>query len=843
MKSTQKNLFFTTIVCFVVVSAYLLNRFFNKNPESKLDKKSYPSDHFYMQRSFPDAAFDHKAYFSALQQAKAMAGIADNDTIPGTGDAWQLEGPLNINGRVNTIAVHPDDPNIIYFGTSSGGIFKSTDGGTSWNSIFDDFAYMAIGTIVLDPLNPDVVYAGTGDPNIGGYPFIGNGIYKSTNAGNTWTHLGLSEQRIISRIAIDSSNTNIIYAATMGLPFERNNQRGLYKSTNGGTSWNQILFITDDAGIIDLVMHPANPQILYAAGWNRIRNHNESIISGPAAKIYKTTDGGANWDILTNGLPSTDQSRIGLCISPSNPEMLYASYIGTDLELQGIYQTTNGGNNWAAVSTSGLDGMMGGFGWYFGQIRVHPANPNDISILGVYSYRTTDGGSNWEALYGIGHVDHHDLVLYNTNQMLIGTDGGLYKSTNNGTSWDDPDNTPSTQYYRLTMNMHNNTYVGGAQDNGTIGGNSSNLNNWYEYYGADGFQAIFDPNNINLEYYEWQNGGLVYNDNGYVNDFTNGIDGNDRRSWDMPFIMSSHVSTTLYTGTYRVYKHTNAPNGTWTAISNDLTDGTNNRYHIISTVAESYKNANILYAGTSDAKAWRTTNGGTQWTEISAGLPTRYISHIETSPDFENTVYIAHSGYKSNDFIPHIHKSTNNGSTWTDISGDLPQLAVNNIAIPKGHNDNFIFVATDGGVYVTHNGGQHWERLGLDLPYVIVYDILFDSTNTKLVAATHGKAILSYDCTELLTAGINKNKTNNIAFTAYPNPVTDKLTITCKALNNEKVRVRLCDVKGKLADSYSAVFAAAAMDIDMRSYKPGVYVLTITDATGQRSVSTKVVKR
>ena len=272
----------------------------------------------------------------------------------------------------------PFNDDIILLGFSAGGIFKTSDGGTTWKSIFDDQPFLAIGDITFDPEQPDIIYVGTGDPNISGFPFIGDGVYKSSNGGDTWTHLGLQETRITSKIVVDPSNSNIIYVATMGLPFERNTERGLYKSLDGGATWNQVLFLEEDAGIIDLVIHSDNPQILYASGWNRIRNNGESLIIGDKARIYKTTDGGNSWEMLENGLPTVPLSRTGLAISPSNPNKVYAMFVATDMQLHSIFKTEDGGDNWISLPTAESDGLddnaLGGFGWYFGKIRLHPQN-------------------------------------------------------------------------------------------------------------------------------------------------------------------------------------------------------------------------------------------------------------------------------------------------------------------------------------------------------------------------------------------------------------------------------------------------------------------------------------
>ncbi|HHG84991.1 MAG TPA: hypothetical protein ENJ82_09615, partial [Bacteroidetes bacterium] len=385
--------------------------------EAKLEAKLAPLDHFSLKRSYPDMQLDWRAYEAALQSARAAATLEKTQTSSIDNTPWTLEGPGNIGGRINAIAIDPNNNSIILVGCAAGGIFKTTDAGSTWNPIFDDAGQLAIGDITFEPGNSQVIYAGTGDPNISGYPVIGDGIYKSTDAGNTWTHLGLTATRIISRIVIDPNNVNKIYAGTMGLPMQRNNARGLFSSTDGGTTWAQVLFVSDQAGIIDLVMDPNNSQILYASSWDRIRTNQESIVTGTNAKVWRTTDGGANWAALAGGLPTGVLSRVNLSIDNGNPANVYACFVDTTQNVRGIYKSNNNGNSWAAINTSTLGpGELGGFGWYFGNIFVNPFQPNELYLLGVQLWRTTDNGANWGEVdppwwaYTV-HADKHDIVF------------------------------------------------------------------------------------------------------------------------------------------------------------------------------------------------------------------------------------------------------------------------------------------------------------------------------------------------------------------------------------------------------------------------------------------------
>ncbi len=728
----------------------------DSTPVNKLDEKNFPGDNFFFQRSFPDTTFDIKAYISAFEEMKSLAKQR-SVVYDGFDAEWTTQGPGDAGARINTIAVDPTDDDIIYAGFSGGGIFKTIDGGSTWNPIFDDQPYLAISDITLDPSDANVIYVGTGDHNVTGYPYIGDGVYKSEDGGTTWQHKGLTDQRIVSRLIVDPTNSNIIYAACLGLPFERNEERGLYKSIDGGDTWSQVLFVSDQSGIIDLLINPDNPQILYAASWDRIRNNTESIVAGPNAKIYKTIDGGNTWINLTNGLPTGNQGRIGLTMSGTNPNIIFAMYVGTNSQLQGIYKSTDAGQNWSAIPTDSGTGLssnaLGGFGWYFGQLRVDPNNDNRLYLLGVNLWYTSSSGNLWVRLTPLTgpnapHVDNHDVV-FNNGDVYLGTDGGMYKRNLGSSTWNDIENIPATQFYRTGYNPHEiDEYYGGSQDNGTLAGNAAGINDWNRLLGGDGFQISFHPTDPDIRYAETQNGNIFMKPNantGFLN-ATNGIIPGDRRNWDMQYIISSHDPNVLYTGTYRVYKSDEDGLPLWSSISDDLTDSIiyASNFHTITTLGESPLNADYLYVGTTDGNVWRTLNGGSSWDSLHSNLPNLYITSIVATPDSADHVFVAHSGYKYNDFIPHIHYSTDNGDSWQDISGDLPQLAINNIFVIPNYDDQVIFVATDGGVFGTLDGGSSWQRLGSNFPYVPVYDIDWNIAKNELIAATFGRGIMTY---------------------------------------------------------------------------------------------------
>lgn len=767
---------------------------------SMLDDKSAPSDQFYFQRSYPETSMDMVAFDEASEKVrKSMASNAQK-SISGS---WTAQGPGNIGGRFNCVVVHPDDEMTVMAGAAAGGIFKTTDNGFSWYPVADEFAYLAVGCITYDPVDPNIVYAGTGDPNISGLPHVGNGVYKSVDGGETWEHKGLTDQRIISRIVVNPLDNSEIYAGAMGLPFDRNDDRGLYKSNDGGDTWEQVHYVNDESGVIDLLINPAKPDTVYAAMWNRIRNNQESLVHGPDAKIWRSIDAGDTWEILENGLPQDTASRIGLAMSGSNFDHIFAIYVGTDYQIEGLYRSLDAGENWEDLNWDFdlMSNALGGFGWYFGQIRVNPWNEDHITILGVNMYSTFDGGDTWQSTvppwwdYSV-HADKHDMTYVDENSIVLATDGGLYRSDDNMETWFDIENIQNSQFYRIGINPHNpGVYTGGAQDNGTTTGNSAVANDWIRDYGGDGFQPIYDPDIDGYWYTGTQNGNLVFFDGAEWNGFTEGIDQTDRNNWDTPIIMSAHSSEVLYTGTHRVYENTNAPWSLWNPISEDLTDGVifGNRFHTISTVGESQVDSQILYAGTTDANVWRTTNGGADWTNITGDLPERYVTNIKTSPVNPNMVYVTISGYKDNDNTPHVFRSDDLGDSWINISGDLPDLPINHIEV---YSDDELVIATDFGVYATSDGGLLWERVGDNMPLIPVFDIEIDTVEDVLVAGTFARSIMTFPLDSIFQAPIvtEVHDTQLSSVLIFPNPVGNELRI----LGASSDQISVYSLSGKL---------------------------------------------
>lgn len=725
-------------------------------PSESLEEKCAPYEQFSFQRSYPDRDFDWKGWRNtmALTRMKEQPALArDPNDCTGNPVAWTLQGPANVAGRVNALAVKPNDELTVLAGFAGGGIFKTTDGGTNWRPVFDAQPELAIGDITYDPVNPNIVYAGTGDVNIPSIVFNGDGVYKSTDGGETWQYLGLKEAGIISKVVVNPLNPQILFAATMGNPYVRDAQRGIYKSIDGGQNWQKVLFISDQAGASDLLMNPTNPQVLYASFWDRIRNNQESIIYGPNAKVYKSTDGGQTWVQLGGGLPTGIMGRTGLAMSATNPDKIYVIYVDTLSKPGGLYRSTNGGATWTTVNIAQVANAFSDFGWYFGKIRLNPTNDEEVYLLGVLLWRRVPASGTWQNAAG-GHADSHDWIQLPSGRRYWASDGGVYRSAPGQSFYEKCLNLPSTQLYHTDYNPHDpNTYYVGAQDNGIVKGNKTALNSWQTLFSADGFNCVFDPVDSNTFWVEIQYGALQKTTDGGLSweNFNPAFGTSDRVNWDAPFFMSSLQAPKRYAATFRAYESVGED---WTAISGDLTDGViyGDRFHTVSALNESPVVAGKLLAGTSDGNVWRREPIG-PWANITTGLPERYVTSVHGSPILQNRFFVTHSGFRDNENIPHIHRSDNNGQSWVDISGDLPPLPINDCWIMPGQNDQVLFVATDAGVYYTLNGGQKWVRLGSNLPYIPVFDLEHNPVRKELMAATFARGLYTFPLDSLFMQG------------------------------------------------------------------------------------------
>jgi len=747
--------------------------------------------------------FDELAFRHAISAAKLSS---KNNRISSANDYnWSSQGPGNIGGRFNFIESDPTNPAIQYAGAAQGGLFKTTDNGASWFPIFDSNEYISMGSLTIDPSNNNTLWLGTGDCNISGNIFVGNGIYVSYDAGATWIHKGLSDQRIVTSILVNPTNSNIILAGTMGNPFQRNSERGLYRSIDGGTSWTQVLYINDSTGIISMVQDPNNSNTIFASAFNRIRTYNYSLAYGNDAGIYRSIDGGNTWVELSGGLPSGAMSRINLAAGDmGTTSKIYASYIDTTYNFYGLYYSIDNGANWVACDMINYDYTdMAGFGWYFGNITVNPTNANEIYLCGVDLYKSIDGGATWilaapEWFSYEVHADKHYVEYTNSGNILIATDGGLYISTDEGSTWVDHENIPVSQFYHVAWNPNDLTseyYYGGMQDNGTSRGNISNFNNWERLYGGDGFKPSFVYGNPNLMITQTQYCNIVYTDDGSFypsNDMTAGlmID-SSTRVWDMQYEFNKFDPTEMYCGTNQIYKMNSAPYGTWNTISPILTEPFvyGHRNHYISAIGVSPWHSSTLIAGTADGHLWRTSNLST-WTEVTGTLPDKVVSNIKYSPITNNRVFVSLQGYRFNDNTPYIFMSNDNGSTWSSIAGDMVNIGINDIQVMP-ENDSMLVISTDAGIYATNNLGTNWFSISGNIPSCPVLDVEYDSINNILIAGTFARGmytIPSDSIFDLYIAPIDTSDTITISIpnhhhedliTMYPQPCHDFISVDC----------------------------------------------------------------
>jgi photosystem II stability/assembly factor-like uncharacterized protein len=733
-----------------------------------------PSDWMDRQRSYPHGQIKTKWYLQAVRSARDMHASSVNRSDVN----WQFAGPLNIGGRITDIEVPSGSFSTIYIAAASGGIFRTINNGADWENIFEDAATISVGDIAIDPSNADIIWAGTGESNASSQSFRGDGIYKSTDGGNTWQHSGLDESAYFGRIIVDHSNSNRVFAAVCGNLFTPDANRGIYRTINGGSTWERVLFVNDSVSGIDIVQHPTNPDILYAAMWERMRGLNYRRSFGPGSGIWKSEDGGDSWLPLQNGLPIDNTiGRIGLAIAPSSPSIIYA-FFDNQYEVA-VYKTQNDGQSWTRTNDGAIQGMNSSFGWYFGQIRVHPTNPNMAWVLGVDLFITTNGGSSWTqqaGYYNIDeiHVDHHAMHIHPlTGRILEGNDGGLYSSEDNGFSWSKINNLPLTQFYDIEADwLRPERIYGGTQDNNTVRTLTGNLNDWDAILGGDGFYSLVDYTNSNIIYAEYQWGGLNKSTNGGSYMYSiNGYWSSDRVNWSAPVIMHPQVPTTLYFGTYRVWKSTNG-GSSWTPVSGDLTDGDDgSTFHTITTLAISPIDPDKVLAGTDDGRVHISINGGTIWSDISAGLPDRWITRVATDPFDVNTIYVTCSGFRWDEPLAHVFRSTNNGTTWESISGNLPELPVNAfIADPTKQGRHF--VATDAGIFWSPNAGTEWHSLNGTLGNVPVTSMKIHAGENFLLIGTYGLGAYKLDLAELSVGTNEIDPANTILAitTAWPQP-------------------------------------------------------------------------
>lgn len=799
------------------------------------DKGNRPFEYMYMQRAYPNGTIKTDASKKAAAWKNQQSNRQTSELA-----IWELAGPLNIGGRVTDIEIPIDQADVYYVGTASGGIFKTTDRGNSWTPIFDDMSTLAIGDIEISKTNSNTIWVGSGEVNAGGgsLAYDGDGIYKSDDAGVSWTNLGLSEIGSNSKVVIDPNDDNTVFVGAMGALFKNDENRGVYKTSDGGISWEKVFFVSDSTGVIDMVNHPTNSNILYAATWERVRRPRYRTYGGPTSGIYRSLDGGTSWHELTNGLPALarEKGRISIAISQSNPDVLYTRYANRTGVLEGVFRSNDGGENWIEVNSQQLTTVS--FHWWFRGISVDPTDENTIFNNDLITQKSIDGGNTWiEAFDGV-HVDQHAMAFNNMRpgEVLLGNDGGLYRSTNGGATSTKFFNLPITQFYRAFVDPQNGSKIyGGTQDNSTIRTTTRSLDDWQIINGGDGFQPLVDPNNSNVIYALSQNGRLVKSiDNGSrFSSATSGISSSDRNNWDTPIVFDPQNSEILYYSTQRVWKTTNAARS-WTPISPDLTNGSgggNISFGTITTIDVSPLDPNILIAGTDDSNVWITLDGGINWKNISSTLPDLWTTKVLADRENANTLYVTFSGYRYGEGLGHIFKSIDAGNSWIDIGSTLPDIPVNDIL--KDVNGN-MYIATDVGVFSSKDEGSIWTTLGDNIPSVVITDLHIQEAEEELYAATYGRSLYKIDIREEPILNVNDDLFARLNI--YPNPASEIVTITIPESINA-MHVVIYDLTGK--SMLTKTIQGVETTINTSQFTKGVYYISVS--VGAKSTLRKLI--
>ena len=829
---------------------FLLILFFSCNttvdpfPTEEENHKEIPSDWFHAQRSYPSGEIDKKAFLQALKESRQSTAQAAQRNPTGE---WEFAGPINIGGRVTDIEMPASSMDIMYFGAASGGVFKSTDGGNNFIPIFDDALSLSIGDIELAPSNDNIIYVGTGEANAGGgsLAYDGVGVYRSDDAGNSWTHIGLEDAGSIGKVKVHPTDPNTVYVATMGNLFANNGQRGVFKSTDAGSSWNKILTVSDSTGVIDLAMHPDDPNTIYAAAWERIRRPQYRKYAGSTSGIFKSTDGGNSWTELTNGLPSDplDKGRIGITIAPSNSNILYAAYAGEDGFISGAFRSNDAGNNWSPISTFDIDDVP--FMWWFGKIIVHPTDEDKVHYLSLNTFKSSDAGNNWETIFQGQHVDQHALFIHpaDPNFYVSGNDGGVYISQDEGVNYSFVNSLPITQFYGCEIDAQNpQSIYGGAQDNNTIRTLTGNIDDWERIVGGDGMYPMVNPDNNNIIYAGFQNGTFFKSTNGGANfsSSTLGILPDDRKNWNTPKVFDPNNPNIMYYGSQRLYKSINGADN-WNIISPDLTNGNtggNLTYGTITTISVSPLDGNVIWVGTDDGNIAMTTNGGGTW-DSSTDIPNRWITSVAANPFELNSAYATLSGFRYGDDIGHIYKTNDNGMTWNDISGNLPDVPVNDIIVHPVLND--LYIATDVGVFVSKDDGQNWETYCVGLPNVVVTDLDFHEGSTTLLAATYGRSM--YKVTLEEETSVTNFEALDFKATVGPNPFSISSNLNLTIEQNGKYQIELFDISGKKIKSIfdgKLTKGEHQFSISDKGLAKGAYICNIYNSKNQ-STSIKII--
>jgi photosystem II stability/assembly factor-like uncharacterized protein len=688
-------------------------------------------------------------------------------------------GPAVTSGRVSDIAVNPTNKSEWYLAAASGGVWKTNNAGTSFSAVFESQASFSIGCLKMDPKNPHVIWVGTGENNNQRSVAYGDGIYKSEDGGKSWKNMGLKTSEHIGMIAIDPNNTNIVYVAAYGPLWNSGGERGIYKTIDGGLTWNRVLNVSEHTGFNEVHIDPNNSNILYASAHQRQRHEWTYVGGGPESGLYKSIDFGITWFKLENGLPKGDVGRISIAVSPVKSDYVYA-LIEANNGNQGLYFSNNRGASFEKRSPYSSAGN------YYVEIFADPINADKLYSMNTWAEVSIDGGRSF---HGLGennkHVDNHAIWVdkENTSHILMGCDGGLYETWDNASTWDFKSNLPITQFYRVTVDNAMPFYnvYGGTQDNNTLGGPSRTISasgihnyDWFVTVGGDGFKTVVDPKDPNIVYSQWQYGGLVrYNrKTGEAFDIKPLEIGNEpafRFNWDAPIVLSAHDNSTLYFAAQKLFKSTDK-GSSWQIISPDLSRGLDRNnltvmgkvwsmdavaknqstsiYGNITALSESPINSKLLYVGTDDGLIHVSSDGGSNWMRIDniPGVPKQtLVQNIYASKHDENLAFVVFNNHRNGDFKPYVFKTIDKGKTWIQIQNNLPVRGSAQCLAEDHKNKNLLFMGTDFGLFSSIDGGKNWISFKGGLPTICIKEIAIQERENDLILATFGRGFYILD--------------------------------------------------------------------------------------------------
>ena len=716
-----------------------------------------------------------------LHEASAQTPLSNVDL---SGLEWRNIGPAINSGRISDIAIHPDDPHVMYAGVGSGGVWKTTNAGTTWTPIFDDQASYSIGSLAIDPPAPDVIWVVSGENHGGRHLGFGDGIYRSTDGGGTWTNMGLRATEHLSTIIVHPDDSDVVFVAAQGPLWSSGGERGLYRTRDGGETWEKVLGEGPWTGVTDIVMDPRNPDRIYAATWDRHRTVAAYMGGGPGSGLWKTEDGGESWRELTTGLPTSNLGKIGLAISPQQPDIVYAA-IETDRSTGGVYMSENRGESWRRMS----DAVAGGTGPHYYQELY--ASPHQFGRLYLVSNTTLYSDDHFATYQGIDndrkHVDDHAIAFRpdDPDYIVFGTDGGIYETYDDMDTWRYVANLPLMQYYKIAVDDAEPFYnvFGGTQDNGSNGGPTRTAfdhgirnADWFKTLGADGHDQATEPGNPDILYAETQQGGLHRVDRRTSEELpiqpqAREGEGYERFNWDAPIETSFHQPTRVYHASYRVWRSDDRGDS-WTPISGDLTRSENrlelpimgrvqsfdnpwdmgamSNYNTVTSIGESPVDENVLWAGTDDGLLHVTEDGGATWRRIEVGslpgMPDRaFVNDIKADFHDRSTVYVALDNHKEGDFAPYLVRSSDMGRSWQSLAGDLPDRHLVWRVVQDHVDPDLLFAATEFGIFVTVDGGGEWIEIDTGLPTISFRDIVIQRDHEDVVAASFGRGIFVLD--------------------------------------------------------------------------------------------------